>query len=1505
MATVPDTHRMGVIANKMKTKSVQPKPVRHSKTTSGPAPPFFQKAGRAQPATDSERIPIGASGDKYEREADMVTDRAIQTDKSSAAPNLKLVHQLSTSIQRKTEVNAESKSGRKREEERLQRQAENEKEEVQLMQQAKGEPTEQEEELQRQAEKEEEKIQAQGDENELQGDLGNMSPPEADQLQRQPEDEQEEGALQRMVEKEEENVQRQPELNQPAANLPETTVGRYAGADFVRRLRIEEGGGSSIPYPLRQIMSRLFAANFDKVRLHTGARAARLSDEIGARAFTHGRHIFFGQGNFDPESRPGRLLLAHELTHTIQQGAAKATSQETEPEQSQKTRSTQIEAERTETPTASTGTPGEPSETSKVSEDFHSLVSGGNGSVQSIKEQSKVEEPAAEPKLEENGEGAETATGEQAPTTPEEDPEFQDSLIHINKTRRRQGRHAPPDTKVGEVNQAAVLPESDQADKNARLGHLNTMNTVANESETGEPFKPETFKELLQKNLTEIERKLPTSESGAKRFKREKPLDDVKQNVRNQVVEANKKAGEPLANQAASDPPASKDPVDQAVDLQEEKAGQSPKQISKTAAAPKPKFDSQISMKRESQSLDELMVKNQLTEKQLENSNEPTFLEALNTKREAQEKADEAPGIYREQEQAILNQAQEQAGTAGKKKLGAMFSDRKKKFGEVFAKQGTSEKASEEKQSAVYKELATTYEETKQHVNEIFTYLTDQVNTIFSTEVEDAKDLFEERVEDKLDDIYGYFKIDDAIFGEDTEAIEEAFQVEKERFLTAMNNTLDKIAKLIAKWLNAAIGWIRWGKNKSLRIFNSLSAEEQKKSKEALDFFTSQYDNLEGSVHDKQEELASTLADSYHENVTSLRESFDKIKEEVSKGWLQKAAEFVKDVATAIAKLAELLFTVLKRLAGIIGNILDHPIRFLENLGSGIAAGFDEFIGGLDKFLIGGFFDWLRGSVSKQGITIPEKLDARGMFSLTTQVLSLNYQTFRDRAVKKFGEKTVQILEKGVEFAGQGLELIQLAREQGLGALWERIKEMVSSNVDAMFDKIKQTVVAETIKKTLAFIASLFTPAGAFIKAVQLLYKGLKFLIDNIDRISELVNTFLDSLELAVAGNVEAIKAKVVLALRNLIVVAIDFLAKILNLGNLDEKVRKILNFLRKPIIRAMDFVLERMRPAVRGIQKLAAKGEAKVKSAGQAVLGFLFPEYKFNAGGEAHSLSVEADGSTQKIFFASKPQPLEQFLINYESTHGSTLSTRQKKKIAEAKAYITNNINPLIKQIKEKKNAPPATLKALNRKMLEHEVKLSGMLKSILGKKSDIAFSQEKYRLEGLAGTYGSMPKPKSDKFTADHQPQAAVLQIAADLPYFKNYPEGSKMKARAAKRANKGYAINLHERRHTAGRTYGGKSQTTLNDFNFQVDIMTADLKTPEKKRAVVIDLIKEELQADVEAMNKVTAKKLENKVWQDINDLSIDPEEKKKLRDQSKKQIERGEGLIASQDLDSLKG
>jgi hypothetical protein len=98
--------------------------------------------------------------------------------------------------------------------------------------------------------------------------------------------------------------------------------GFEVDADFESHLSSSKGGGAPLPDRVRADFEPKFGADFSQVRTHTDSQSDQLNRSIQAKAFTTGRDIFFRAGEYNPDSLSGKELLAHELTHTVQQGAA-------------------------------------------------------------------------------------------------------------------------------------------------------------------------------------------------------------------------------------------------------------------------------------------------------------------------------------------------------------------------------------------------------------------------------------------------------------------------------------------------------------------------------------------------------------------------------------------------------------------------------------------------------------------------------------------------------------------------------------------------------------------------------------------------------------------------------------------------------------------------------------------------------------------------------------------------------------------------------------------------------------------------------------------------------------------------------------------------------------------------------------------------------------------------------------------------------------------------------
>lgn len=257
-------------------KTTADKTTRHNSSSSSKS--VFRKPGASSffaPAVQM-KMKVSQPGEKHEQEADAMADKVMRMpEPRQDAPLQRQEMPREEKIQKQEEE--ENVQRQKMPEDKIQRQ---EQEEETLQRQVMPE---EEEQVQRQPQEEEETLQR----KEL--------PPSEEKLQKQ---------------EEEEQVQRKP------SGTP--TVNSNVHSAITQKT----SGGQSMSPDVKGFMESRFNADFSKVKIHTDPDAASLSNRLSAKAFTYKNHVFFSKGQYEPGTSSGKHLLAHELTHVIQQGQA-------------------------------------------------------------------------------------------------------------------------------------------------------------------------------------------------------------------------------------------------------------------------------------------------------------------------------------------------------------------------------------------------------------------------------------------------------------------------------------------------------------------------------------------------------------------------------------------------------------------------------------------------------------------------------------------------------------------------------------------------------------------------------------------------------------------------------------------------------------------------------------------------------------------------------------------------------------------------------------------------------------------------------------------------------------------------------------------------------------------------------------------------------------------------------------------------------------------------------
>ncbi|WP_299441109.1 DUF4157 domain-containing protein [uncultured Aquimarina sp.] len=263
---------------------------------------LFQKE-KGDGAFIQPKLNIGKPGDKYEVEADKVADTVVAKGNDqnnsffSPAPLVQKQSEEEVQKQEVTEKEVQQKPLVEHISPLVQRQPEEEA--VQQKEEQEEIQKQPEEEVQKKETIEKTTIQEKSESSSV-----------VSEIQKQEEEVQEK-------EEEEEEVQ----SIQTKINTAVSSSG-VENSSIESRLNSSKGGGSPLSKDTKSEMESGFGTDFSNVRVHTDSNAQQMSQDMGAQAFTHGNDIYFNEGKFDSSSNSGKHLLAHELTHTVQQGAS-------------------------------------------------------------------------------------------------------------------------------------------------------------------------------------------------------------------------------------------------------------------------------------------------------------------------------------------------------------------------------------------------------------------------------------------------------------------------------------------------------------------------------------------------------------------------------------------------------------------------------------------------------------------------------------------------------------------------------------------------------------------------------------------------------------------------------------------------------------------------------------------------------------------------------------------------------------------------------------------------------------------------------------------------------------------------------------------------------------------------------------------------------------------------------------------------------------------------------
>lgn len=360
-------------------------------------------------------------------------------------------------------------------------------------------------------------------------------------------------------------------------------------------------------------------------------------------------------------------------------------------------------------------------------------------------------------------------------------------------------------------------------------------------------------------------------------------------------------------------------------------------------------------------------------------------------------------------------------------------------------------------------------------------------------------------------------------------------------------------------------------------------------------------------------------------------------------------------IANIIAKAMQ-AFEMIKR----------NPVGFLKNLLSAIKKGFQQFFGNIGRHLLAGLQAWLMSELRDSGVRAPQDFSLRGIIGWVLELLGISMEKIWEKlaAHPRIGPEKVARIRGMIDRLDGIWTFIKDVQQRGIAAIWEKIQEKLSSLWDTLLDAIKNWIMEQIVDRVTARLLSMLDPTGimAAINAAIALYRAIQTFVRYLRQMLEIVNSFVEGVVEIASGNISTAANFLERSMARGVPIMIGFLANQVGLGGLGRRIGEMVGRVRALVDQALtwlvnkavtmgmnllDRVLSLGRSAVGAARDLAARALAGVTR------WFSNRKEFATASGERHRLYYRGQEDSAELIMESNPIMYTAFLsgIRIEAT--------------------------------------------------------------------------------------------------------------------------------------------------------------------------------------------------------------------------------------------------------------
>lgn len=360
------------------------------------------------------------------------------------------------------------------------------------------------------------------------------------------------------------------------------------------------------------------------------------------------------------------------------------------------------------------------------------------------------------------------------------------------------------------------------------------------------------------------------------------------------------------------------------------------------------------------------------------------------------------------------------------------------------------------------------------------------------------------------------------------------------------------------------------------------------------------------------------------------------------------AWSFFQAVLRVLGLPPELVVQVLAKAAQAIGDILTDPVGFLINLLGAVRAGFGLFFERIGTHLLNGVAGWLFGHLREAGITPPADFSVGSVLGFVLQVLGVTVENIFARLALRLDATVVARLRTMLNVATGVWRFISILATEGVAGLWTEIQSQLGNLWDSLLQGVIGWITDAVIGRATRWLMSLLDVTGIMpvINTLIAVYNAIESFIQYLREMLEIASKVLDGILGIAHGQIDAAAGFLESALGDAMPVAIGFLANQFGLGRMSERIRELVETVQGTVNRALDWLIDRAISLGQAMIAMARRGATAVRGAVAGLTSWWNNRFGFTSdSGGRHELYFTGEGATAQLTIASVPQSFESFL--------------------------------------------------------------------------------------------------------------------------------------------------------------------------------------------------------------------------------------------------------------------